>query len=99
MLYFVLLLTFPKLATNPSIIDQQERRRSLSKPGKEPKTAKWWNEIREILESIEMRSSSGRQVVVRLLSDANTLELVFEPYLDLEPGLAVQCALRKLLAN
>jgi hypothetical protein len=98
-LYFALLLTFRRVATNPSLFDEEATSQGRSKPGKEPIAPKWWNEIRQILGSIELGSSSGRQVVIRLLSDPDALELVFEPYLDLEPGLAVQCALHNLLAN
>lgn len=99
MIYFAMLLTFRMFATNRSLFDGQQTRQSQSKPVQEPIASKWWNEIRQILESTELISSSGRQAVSRLLSDPDALELVFEPYLDLEPGLAVQCALHKLLAS
>lgn len=99
MFYFTLLFTFQQFATNLLLADQPETLQSLAQPGKEPIATQWWNETRHRLEITALRSSSARRTVVRLLSDPEVLLLVFEPYLDLEPRLAVQCALNKLLAN
>jgi hypothetical protein len=97
--YFVLLFTFRTIETNWSLIDQEETRQSQAEPWNEPIATKWWNETRQRLESIALRFPSSRQTVYRLLSDPAAFELVLEPYLDLEPRLAVQFALNRLLAS
>jgi hypothetical protein len=66
---------------------------------KEPIATEWWNETQQRLESIALTFPSGRHTVLHLLSDPEALELVFEPYTDLEPSLAVPCALNRLFAG
>ena len=65
----------------------------------EPIAEIWWDETRQRLEGVALTYPSGRQTVFRLLSAPEALELVFEPYTDLEPSLAVQRALNRLLAG
>jgi hypothetical protein len=59
---------------------------------------RWWNEVRERLEHTARNFPGGfeQQTVFNLLADLDALQLVCEPYSDLEPRLAVYQALRKL---
>jgi hypothetical protein len=65
---------------------------------KDLETAKWWDEIRESLERTANNLPAGveRQTVLNIRADRDALELVLEPYTDLEPRVAVYFALRKL---
>jgi hypothetical protein len=58
----------------------------------------WWKEVRERLEHTAGNFPGGfeQQTVFNLLADQDALELVCEPYSDLEPRLAVYQALHKL---
>jgi hypothetical protein len=58
----------------------------------------WWKEVRERLEHSARNFPSGfeQQTVFNLLADPDALQLVCEPYSDLEPRLAVYQALRNL---
>jgi hypothetical protein len=58
----------------------------------------WWKEVRERLEHTARNLPGGfeQQTVVNLLADQDGLELVCEPYSDLEPRFAVYQALYKL---
>ena len=59
---------------------------------------RWWNEVRERLEHPARNFPGGfeQQTVFNLLADLDALQLVCEPYSDLEPPLAVYQALHKL---
>jgi ABC-type phosphate transport system ATPase subunit len=58
----------------------------------------WWKEVRERLEHTARNFPRGfeQQTVFNLLADQDALQLVCEPYSDLEPRLAVYQALYKL---
>lgn len=58
----------------------------------------WWKEVRERLEHTARNFPHGfeQQTVFNLLADQDALQLVCEPYSDLEPRLAVYQALYKL---
>jgi hypothetical protein len=58
----------------------------------------WWKEVRERLEHSARNFPSGfeQQTVFNLLADLDALQLVCDPYSDLEPRLAVYQALRSL---
>jgi ABC-type phosphate transport system ATPase subunit len=51
----------------------------------------WWKEVRERLEHTarNLRGGFAQQTVFNLLADQDALQLVREPYSDLEPPLAV----------
>jgi hypothetical protein len=58
----------------------------------------WWKEVRERLEHTALNFPGGfeQQTVFNLLADLDALQLVCEPYSDLEPRLAVYQAIHKL---
>jgi hypothetical protein len=58
----------------------------------------WWKEVRERLEHTAWNFPVGleQQTVLNLLADPDALQLVFEPYFDLEPRLAVYQAIHQL---
>jgi hypothetical protein len=58
----------------------------------------WWEEVRYRLEEVakDFPSSFEQETMLRLLKDPDALELLFEPYTDLEPRLALYRALRQL---
>jgi hypothetical protein len=64
----------------------------------ESATANWWKEVRERIQHSLLNFPHGfeQQTVLNLLADQEALELVCEPFSDLEPNLAVYQALRKL---
>jgi hypothetical protein len=61
-------------------------------------TLNWWQEVRERIQHVLLSFPQGfeYQTVQNLLADQEALELVCEPFSDLEPNLAVYQALRKL---
>jgi len=67
----------------------------------EPRSTDWWKEVRERLEYAARNFPGGfeQQTVFNLLADLDALQLVCEPYSDLEPRLAVYQALRQLFIN
>jgi hypothetical protein len=64
----------------------------------ESATASWWKEVRERVQHSLLNFPAGfeQQTVLNLLADQEALELVCEPFSDLEPNLAVYHALYKL---
>lgn len=64
----------------------------------ESATASWWKEVRERVQHSLLNFPAGfeQQTVLNLLADQEALELVCEPFSDLEPNLAVHQALYKL---
>jgi hypothetical protein len=64
----------------------------------EPTTSNWWIEVRERIQHSVLSFPPGfeQQTVFDLLADQEALELVCEPFSDLEPSLAVYQALRNL---
>ncbi len=64
----------------------------------ESATASWWKEVRERVQHSLLNFPAGfeQQTVLNLLADQEALELVCEPFCDLEPNLAVHQALYKL---
>lgn len=64
----------------------------------EPTATHWWNEVRERIQHSVQNFPRGieQETVFSLLADQDALELVCEPYFDLEPRLAVYQALHKL---
>ena len=64
----------------------------------ESATANWWKEVRERIQHSLLNFPHGfeQQTVLNLLADQEALELVCEPFSDLEPNLAVYQALRTL---
>jgi hypothetical protein len=64
----------------------------------ESATLNWWQEVRERIQHILLSFPQGfeYQTLQNLLADQEALELVCEPFSDLEPNLAVYQALRKL---
>jgi ABC-type phosphate transport system ATPase subunit len=72
--------------------------KSLFRGMNETSAMSWWKEVRERLEHTARNFPGGfeQQTVFNLLADLDALQLVCEPYSDLEPRLAVYQALRKL---
>ena len=64
----------------------------------ESATASWWKEVRERVQHSVLNFPAGfeQQTVLNLLADQEALELVCEPFSDLEPNLAVYHALYQL---
>ena len=60
-----------------------------------PSGVNWWNEVRTRLEHTAGNFPSGHEqrTIHNLLADPEALELVLEPFSDLEPGLAVYRAM------
>jgi hypothetical protein len=67
----------------------------------ESATSDWWKEVRERIQHSLLNFPQGfeQQTVLNLLADHEALELVCEPFSDLEPNLAVYQALRKLFLS
>jgi len=67
----------------------------------ESATSDWWKEVRERIQHSLLNFPQGfeQQTVLNLLADQEALELVCEPFSDLEPNLAVYQALRKLFLS
>jgi hypothetical protein len=67
----------------------------------ESATSNWWKEVRERIQHSLLDFPQGfeHQTVLNLLADQEALELVCEPFSDLEPNLAVYQALRKLFLS
>ena len=67
----------------------------------ESATSNWWKEVRERIQHSLLNFPQGfeQQTVLNLLADQEALELVCEPFSDLEPNLAVYQALRKLFLS
>jgi|GraSoi_2013_80cm_1033760.scaffolds.fasta_scaffold97510_2 hypothetical protein len=67
----------------------------------ESATSNWWKEVRERIQHSLLNFPQGfeQQTVLNLLADQDALELVCEPFSDLEPNLAVYEALRKLFLS
>lgn len=67
----------------------------------ESATSNWWKEVRERIQHSLLNFPQGfeHQTVLNLLADQEALELVCEPFSDLEPNLAVYQALRKLFLS
>jgi hypothetical protein len=63
-----------------------------------PTTVNWWREVRVRLKHAAGSIPSGleQRTMLNLLADPEALELVLEPYSDLEPRLAVYRAMRNL---
>jgi hypothetical protein len=61
----------------------------------------WWSEVRERIHHSVLNFPQGfeQQTVLNLLADQEALELVCEPFSDLEPSLAVYQALHKLFLS
>jgi hypothetical protein len=64
-------------------------------------TSSWWSEVRERIHHSVLNFPQGfeQQTVLNLLADQEALELVCEPFSDLEPSLAVYQALHKLFLS
>jgi hypothetical protein len=67
----------------------------------ESATSNWWKVVRERIQHSLLNIPQGfeHQTVLNLLADQEALELVCEPFSDLEPNLAAYQALRKLFLN
>jgi hypothetical protein len=67
----------------------------------ESATSDWWKEVRERIQHSLLNFPQGfeQQTLLNLLADQDALELVCEPFSDLEPNLAVYQALRKLFLS
>jgi hypothetical protein len=63
-----------------------------------PPIMNWWDEVRARIRYTAQSIPSGieQQTMFNLLSDPEALELVFQPYDDLEPRFAVYHAMRNL---
>ena len=66
-----------------------------------PSGVNWWNEVRTRLEHTAGNFPSGREqrTIHNLLADPEALELVLEPFSDLEPSLAVYRAMWDLFIS
>jgi hypothetical protein len=63
-----------------------------------PPAMNWWDEVRARIRHTAQNIPSGieQQTMLNLLADPEALELVFEPYVDLEPRFAVYQAMSAL---
>ena len=61
-------------------------------------TSDWWKEVRQRVQHSAMDFPAGldRQTVLNLLAEHEALELVCEPFLDLEPSVAAYRAFHTL---
>ncbi|HZC37012.1 MAG TPA: hypothetical protein VE242_15410 [Chthoniobacterales bacterium] len=64
-------------------------------------TSNWWKEVRERIQHSALQFPEGfeQRTVLNLLADQEALELVCEPFSDLEPNLAAYKALHKLFLS